>query len=545
MHRRTTLIVGLVSNLWLFMGLAPTSQALDVKPHVPKVGDQKCPSNKALGQCTCKSRSSGLYIACRDTTEEAILGVLDSIKEINRDSPTPPSRSSGLYIACRDTTEEAILGVLDSIKEINRDSPTPPEIYSLFVMNTTFPRLPMHYFMGLSVIHFTLTQSNLSAISAGALDSLDRTLSQLSFANNELHICPKFPRLSQLKLLNLNHNKLTRIPSNHFEHLPALTQLLLYENRIAHISGKAFEGLSRNLYKLNLGVNNLTAVPTEALRPLQALHTLQISDNKIDQLHQDDFPEELGSGLDQLDLHRNLLTKLPANSFSNLKRLTSLHLNENQISSLEDDAFAGLEHLQWLYLNHNPIKGVPTRSLRPLTSLRSLDLRNCEINNLSADSFEVFSKNLQYLHLQYNHIKTLPMGVFDFMESLDHLQLYSNRIEHAPYDVFSGVLDTMEVLDLHGNPLVCDCDLRWYREWLDNFHATDDAGFLVDKATCHVPKYEADQYVHKVPHEDFGCKTSRSGSWTSAAKGLSSISDIALPTTSLLLVNLAKKIFHS
>jgi hypothetical protein len=44
------------------------------------------------------------------------------------------------------------------------------------------------------------------------------------------------------------------------------------------------------------------------------------------------------------------------------------------------------------------------------------------------------------------------MGVFDFMESLDHLQLYSNAIRHAPYDVFSGVLDTMEVLDLHGEP---------------------------------------------------------------------------------------------
>jgi hypothetical protein len=48
------------------------------------------------------------------------------------------------------------------------------EIYSLFVGNTTFPRLPMHYFMGLNVVHFTLTQSNLSAVSTGALDSLDR-----------------------------------------------------------------------------------------------------------------------------------------------------------------------------------------------------------------------------------------------------------------------------------------------------------------------------------------------------------------------------------
>jgi Leucine-rich repeat (LRR) protein len=43
-----------------------------------------------------------------------------------------------------------------------------------------------------------------------------------------------------------------------------------------------------------------------------------------------------------LDLHKNFITRVPANAFSTLKRLTSLHLNENKINGLDDDAFAGL-----------------------------------------------------------------------------------------------------------------------------------------------------------------------------------------------------------
>ena len=36
----------------LLVGRIPVSEALEVGPHVPKQGDQKCPAAKDLGPCT-------------------------------------------------------------------------------------------------------------------------------------------------------------------------------------------------------------------------------------------------------------------------------------------------------------------------------------------------------------------------------------------------------------------------------------------------------------------------------------------------------------
>ena len=57
------------------------------------------------------------------------------------------------------------------------------------------------------------------------------------------------------------------------------------------------------------------------------------------------------------------------------------------------------------------------------------------------------------MYLQYR-IDTIEMGAFDKLKSLEWLHLTSNRLKHIDGQVFSSILKTIMILDVHGMLLI-------------------------------------------------------------------------------------------
>ncbi|XP_053560063.1 leucine-rich repeat LGI family member 2 isoform X2 [Bombina bombina] len=102
--------------------------------------------------------------------------------------------------------------------------------------------------------------------------------------------------------------------------------------------------------------------------------------------------------------------------------ITSFLLNSNSFTVIRDDAFAGLFHLEYLFIEGNKIENLSRHAFRGLRDLTHLSLAN-------------------------NQIKTLPRDIFSDLHSLIELDLRGNRFE-------------------------CDCKAKWLFSWLKTTNCT-------------------------------------------------------------------------
>ncbi|MBS0224600.1 MAG: leucine-rich repeat domain-containing protein [Proteobacteria bacterium] len=169
-------------------------------------------------------------------------------------------------------------------------------------------------------------------------------LRTLVLADNDLtEVSGRIGNLKTLRMLDLGHNKLRRLPDSLGD----------------------IEGLSDFLY---LHDNQLAMLPL-SLMGLKRLRYLNISENEFEVL-----PEAVTGmvGLIELRVTDNRLTELPA-SISRLIRLRELHLRNNRLINLPDDV-ASLRELRLIDLRGNPVTHLP-EGLLTLPRLEKLDLR--------------------------------------------------------------------------------------------------------------------------------------------------------------------------
>jgi Leucine-rich repeat (LRR) protein len=153
--------------------------------------------------------------------------------------------------------------------------------------------------------HLNLWKKRLGSVPDSVWEQTE--LETLVLADNELsEVSEYIARLKRLRMLDLGHNKLARLPDG-------LADL---------------DGLTDFLY---LHDNQLSSLPT-CLERLTKLRYLNISENKFEAL-----PECISnmSGLIELRASDNLLASLP-DSIRHLSRLRELHLRNNKLSSLPE-----------------------------------------------------------------------------------------------------------------------------------------------------------------------------------------------------------------
>ncbi|TRY86618.1 hypothetical protein DNTS_018593 [Danionella cerebrum] len=231
---------------------------------------------------------------------------------------------------------------------------------------------------------------------------------------------------------------------------------------------------------------------------------LRLGGNSILSISRSDFANM--SALVDLTLSRNTISFVEPFSFSDLENLRSLHLDHNRLVALGPDDLMGLVQLQHLVLNNNQLSHIDSRAFQDLAgSIEDLDLSFNSLASLPWSCVRQMS-SLHQLSLDHNLLAFIPEGTFTALERLARLDLTSNRLQKLPPDpVFSRAQGSSESttpsgselwLSLAGNPLHCNCELRWFRR----LERPDEL------ETCASPPGLRGQYFWSLEEEEMQCQ---------------------------------------
>ena len=278
---------------------------------------------------------------------------------------------------------------------------------------------------------------------------LKTSLIELDLSRNELSsIDGVFDGLESLTKLNLNDNQLENITSITFRHLSSLRLLVLNSNNIRTISPDAFLGAGKLTNLMMKNNPNLQHLDRLDMRGCSFLNYLDFSECGLLSI-----PRGLPESLRYLQLRRNHLTKVTADSFQECTGLNILLLDGNQISTIEGDAFQRMFNLQQLWLNENQLNQVPKHLPR---SLQRLLLDGNQLTEWPSGLFEPSEESppsLSTLSLSGNQIEHIDGSTFKELSKLSSLDLSDNRIQSLPRDCFSADNRFLESLNLNKNPL--------------------------------------------------------------------------------------------
>ena len=412
---------------------------------------------------------------------------------------------TGLDITCNGVTYKQLEEDMDILKGKER------RIGYFKIRNCDIPKVKDYLFMGIKIKYLYIIDCKLLTLESKSLSSQQDTLIQLVLSSNRLQNVPTqaISMLHTLQTLDINANNISVLHSNAFGGLTNLTKVSFYNNRIHKINDNAFGELQMVKYDfkqgrkldINLGHNQLTKVPSSALKNLKILENLDLKENKIGNIVTNDF-----EGLDNLDhliLQHNEISHLKNEAFNGLFKLNSLYIDNNKISVIEDNAFKGLEdRLETLQLSGNLIREFPSKALKSFKKLKTIYVNNNQINQLEENAFEGYGGTISYLWLQENQIANIPPTTFQSLYRIERLKLSDNKLTTIPYELVEPILRSVLHLEIHDNPLICNCDLSWYRQWVDSKKDKmnqDELGRLLD-LECRDPKNNKRRYkIRSVP----------------------------------------------
>ncbi|XP_058116601.1 leucine-rich repeat neuronal protein 3-like [Anopheles ziemanni] len=309
------------------------------------------------------------------------------------------------------------------------------------------------------------------------LESLDLSHNRIDSLGSK-----NFESQEKLLVLNVSHNVLQSLLKDSFRGLKRLELLRLNDNQLEQIHPTAFQALG-SLRRLELSNNRLISFEPGVLNPIVSLETLLLDNNQLLEVPYESNLEHLRA-LRHLDLAGNLIEFIANDSFGTLHELRTLHLAGNVLMELDLSAFSGLSALQLIDMADNNLTTVPTVQLSKLYNLTTLTLSGNSFVRLPAVAFQNLFQ-LRELHLdrldRLEHIDTrafidntylqvltldenpsfsaLPVRLFQGNPHLIDISMRRNAL--LTLDAVQFPLDRLQRLKLAGNPLVCNCTIRW------------------------------------------------------------------------------------
>lgn len=272
---------------------------------------------------------------------------------------------------------------------------------------------------------------------------VSQTVSLVDLSCYSLETVPEYLFYSQdITHLNLRHNFMTLHGSGGLLNLPRFSQmksLNLSHNRLGVFPECVCEILT--LTELNLSCNNLSAIPTQ-INNLQSLQTMFLDGNHLDSL-----PEELGGlcQLNSLGLSFNNFSHIPA-VFERLSAVDKLAMAGNRVESFELCTLVRMNHLKNIDLRLNGLRKVRSENLEAVSQVTQLDLRDNHLESLDLSSVS----NLEILHCQRNQLGMLTLSgftlrmlnassnclttvnIYPVPNLLTHVDLSQNLLEYLP-----------------------------------------------------------------------------------------------------------------
>ncbi|KAM5148056.1 chondroadherin-like protein [Mantella aurantiaca] len=266
--------------------------------------------------------------------------------------------------------------------------------------------------------------------------------------------------------LNLQGNNLKTIPSRAFISIPYLTHLSLYNCSIATIEEGAFRSLGRLLH-LNLGSNKISFIYQESFDGLSSLQQLNLEKNQLEEIKPGAF-SQLGV-LNFLNIGNNFMVYLPDMLFQGLMQLKYLCLSNNMINIISYEAFAGLPNLKRLSLDHNELQYLPTEAFSRMSGLIKLELGWNPMTFIPEEAIQMAS--LKQLYINNMALQEVSFKAFEKSKQISLIDLSSNQISTVqPMD---GVRH-LKYLNLTGNSIACDCQIRPFKEWAESIRLKVD-----------------------------------------------------------------------
>lgn len=298
-----------------------------------------------------------------------------------------------------------------------------------------------------SIKEIYLQNNSISVLAPGLFSNLDQLLA-LDLSQNHLTSAwinsETFSGLIRLVLLNLSHNRISKLDTMFFKDLYTLQILNLEHNLLEVIPAETFAPMN-NLHTLLLSYNKITYLDAYSLNGLYVLSFLSLDNNLLEGIHPAAFRN--CSGLLDLNLNGNMLTAVPL-ALKDMRLLRTVDLGENAISMLEDPGFRGMTNLYGLRLIGNQISSVGKHAFSDLPSLQILNLARNRIHKVEQGAF-TSSANLQAIRLDDNLLTDIN-GLFTDIPSLLWLNISDNQVEWFDYAL---VPRGLQWLDLHKNSI--------------------------------------------------------------------------------------------
>uniref|UniRef100_A0A8C9MWU8 Leucine rich repeat neuronal 2 n=1 Tax=Serinus canaria TaxID=9135 RepID=A0A8C9MWU8_SERCA len=304
-----------------------------------------------------------------------------------------------------------------------------------------------------------LQSNNIARLEQGELGYL-RNLSELDLSQNSFSDVWDFGlrNMPQLLSLHLEENQLSELPDSSFSGLGNLQELYLNHNRLRSIAPRAFAGLG-SLLRLHLNSNLLRTLDSRWFQMLPSLEILMVGGNKVDAILDMNF-RPLGN-LRSLVLAGMQLREISDYALEGLRSLESLSFYDNKLADVPKRALQQVPGLKFLDLNKNPLQRVKQSDFTNMLHLKELGLNNMD-ELVSIDQFALINlPELTKLDVTNNpKLSFIHPKAFQHLPQLETLMLNNNALSALHRQTVES-LPNLQEISIHGNPLRCDCVIRW------------------------------------------------------------------------------------
>ncbi|XP_063967394.1 protein artichoke-like [Lytechinus pictus] len=287
--------------------------------------------------------------------------------------------------------------------------------------------------------------------------------------------------------LSLEGNKIETISPISFAFSSRLFWLSLAQNNIKHISSHSFVGCSL-LSNINLGGNPLESIAGDAFMGLTELDFLQMENIPLPT-----FPETLFATLPNVMYinFRNMSAVIT--SLLHFPKMLSLTLGNQQMNSVPNITAPGLQSLD---VSHSHLTRIPTKVFTNHPYVFVLRLSYNHIANINDGDFENANKLFE-VSLDNNRIVSVAPGSFGPFIAVQAMNLQGNELTHLELGL--SFPNTIQDIDLSGNPWHCDCHIEELKEVL--MKQRDH----MDPVYCASPPELTHQTITSLDISDLGC----------------------------------------
>lgn len=195
------------------------------------------------------------------------------------------------------------------------------------------------------------------------------------------------------------------------------------------------------------------------------------------------------------------LTSLRTLAFKGLSNLKSLYLIRLQRTFIEKSVLANFPNLETFFLencgkhqlNFDNLFGCDICWKNCRINIVNVTIRKCNMVDAITKTTFPHLKNISNLVLNFDKIEIIgPDSFDDILPTLKTLSLRRNRLKSIPDHLFET--EHALSIDLTKNPLHCDCDMEYYREFIQTTNNVNIIGII-----CKTPEKYHGIYLGDCP----------------------------------------------